>query len=127
MRFRLCALLWVLASANLALALELPSAPASVTDLAKKARPSLVLITAAGRGDANESRLGTGFIISANGLVATNLHVIGEARPISVQTSDGKKLTVTEVRAWDRNLDLAVLKVDAKDLPVLELGDSAKL
>lgn len=101
--------------------------PASVAELAKKARPSLVLITAAGRGESNDSRLGTGFIISADGLVATNLHVIGEARPIVVQTSDGKKLTVTEIRAWDRNLDLAVLKVDGKDLPALELGDSAKL
>lgn len=100
--------------------------PASVAELAKKARPSIVLITMSGR-ESSDSRLGTGFVISADGLVATNLHVIGEARPIAVQTSDGKKLSVTEIRAWDRNLDLAVLKVDGKDLPALELGDSAKL
>ncbi|MGI8980029.1 MAG: tetratricopeptide repeat protein [Pirellulaceae bacterium] len=100
--------------------------PASVAELAKKARPSIVLITMSGR-ESSEGRLGTGFVISADGLIATNLHVIGEARPIAVQTSDGKKLAVTEIRAWDRNLDLAVLKVDGKDLPALELGDSAKL
>lgn len=100
--------------------------PASVAALAKRARPSVVLITMSGR-DSSDNRLGTGFVISADGLIATNLHVIGEARPIAVQTSDGKKLAVTEIRAWDRNLDLAVLKVDAKDLPFLELGDSAKL
>ncbi len=100
--------------------------PASVAELAKKARPSIVLITMSGR-ESSDSRLGTGFVISADGLIATNLHVIGEARPITVQTSDGKKLAVTEIRAWDRNLDLAVLKVDGKDLPALELGDSAKL
>jgi serine protease Do len=100
--------------------------PASVVELAKKSRPSIVLITMSGR-ESSDNRLGTGFVISADGLIATNLHVIGEARPIAVQTADGKKLAVTEIRAWDRNLDLAVLKVDAKDLPVLELGDSTKL
>ena len=104
----------------------LAAEPASVAELAKKARPSIVLITMSGR-ESSDSRLGTGFVISADGLIATNLHVIGEARPITVQTADGKKLAVTEIRAWDRNLDLAVLKVDGKDLPALELGDSAKL
>src|SRR6185369_17250002 len=87
--------------------------PASVVELAKKSRPSIVLITMSGR-ESSDNRLGTGFVISADGLIATNLHVIGEARPIAVQTSDGKKLAVTEIRAWDRNLDLAVLKVDGK-------------
>src|SRR6185295_6538510 len=100
--------------------------PASVAELVKKARPSIVLITMSGR-ESTDNRLGTGFVISADGLIATNFHVIGESRPIAVQTSDGKKLAVTEVRAWDRNLDLAVLKVDGKDLPALELGDSTKL
>jgi serine protease Do len=104
----------------------LAAEPASVAELAKKARPSIVLITMSGR-ESSDNRLGTGFVISADGLIATNLHVIGEARPIAVQTSDGKKLAVTEIRAWDRNLDLAVLKVDGKDLPALALGDSAKL
>jgi regulator of sirC expression with transglutaminase-like and TPR domain len=104
----------------------LAAEPASVAELAKKARPSIVLITMSGR-ESSDNRLGTGFVISTDGLIATNLHVIGEARPIAVQMSDGKKLAVTEIRAWDRNLDLAVLKVDGKELPVLELGDSAKL
>ena len=103
-----------------------PMSAAPVAQIAKKARPSIVLITISGR-EGSDNRLGTGFVISADGLIATNLHVIGEARPIAVQTADGKKLTVTEIRAWDRNLDLAILKVDAKELPALELGDSGKL
>ena len=118
----LCAITAMFSIADAAAAEE----PATVAALAKKARPSLVLITMSGR-ESSDNRLGTGFVISADGLIATNLHVIGEARPIAVQTSDGKKLAVTEIRAWDRNLDLAVLKVEAKDLPALELGDSTKL
>ena len=65
--------------------------------------------------------------MSSDGLIATNLHVIGEARPISVELANKRKLQVTEVHASDRALDLALLKVDTDDLPALELGDSRKV
>src|SRR5262249_9251697 len=71
--------------------------------------------------------LGTGFIVGADGLIATNLHVIGEARPVSVRLADGKKYEVTAVHASDRSLDLALLKIDAKGLTPLELADSDKV
>ena len=99
---------------------------ASVVQLAEHARKSVVVITVTGR-DGRQQGLGSGFIVSPDGLIATNLHVIGEARPISVQTADGKKYEVTEVHAFDRPLDLALIRVNAKDLPALSLGDSDSL
>lgn len=103
-------------------------APASkvVEKLAETARKSVVVITFTGR-DGKRQGLGTGFIVSADGLVATNLHVIGEARPIQVELADGKRHDVTVVHASDRNLDLALVKIDAKDLAALPLGDSEQL
>src|SRR5262245_28028262 len=93
----------------------------STKDLAAQLRPSIVVITYAGRESAQQG-LGTGFVIDKSGLIATNLHVIGEARPISVQTADGKSLTVQEIHASDRALDLAILKVDSSDLSPLTIS-----
>jgi regulator of sirC expression with transglutaminase-like and TPR domain len=104
-----------------------PEPPAlTVEQLAEKARKSVVVVTVTGR-DGRQQGLGSGFIVSPDGLVATNLHVIGEARPIAIQTADGKKFEVKEVTAFDRPLDLALVRIDAKDLPTLPLGDSDSL
>lgn len=96
------------------------SSSLSVKALAAKLRPSIVVITYAGRDGAQQG-LGTGFVIDKSGLIATNLHVIGEARPISVQTADGKSLPLKAIHASDRALDLAILQVDATDLQPLPL------
>jgi regulator of sirC expression with transglutaminase-like and TPR domain len=98
----------------------------SVEALAELARPSVVVIFHFGR-DGKEDGVGAGFIVSNDGLVATSLHVIGEARPIAVRLSDGKRHEVTEIYAWDRKLDLALIRIDAKDLSALRLGDSDAL
>jgi regulator of sirC expression with transglutaminase-like and TPR domain len=90
--------------------------------LAASARKSVVMILAAGRTGKLEG-VGTGFIVG-DGLIATNLHVIGEGRAITVQTSDGKRHEATTVHATDRGVDLAVIRADLKDLPALELGNS---
>jgi regulator of sirC expression with transglutaminase-like and TPR domain len=97
----------------------------TVEDIARECKPAVAVITVTGR-DGKQHGLGTGFVVSADGLIATNLHVIGEARPITVQIGK-KKYAVTSVHASDRALDLALVKIDAKDLPVLELGDSDQL
>src|SRR5262245_22866274 len=98
----------------------------SVKDLAAKVRDSIVVIGFAGR-EGTQQGLGTGFVIDKSGLIATNLHVIGEARPISVQTAGGKTLTVKAVHASDRALDLAIVQVDAADLRPLELTGADKI
>jgi len=100
-----------------------PAAERTVEQIAEQVRESVVVITHAGR-DGNRSGLGTGFVVSSDGLIATNLHVIGESRPISVQMADGSKKEVISIHATERALDLAIIRIAAADLPALELGDS---
>ena len=98
----------------------------SVEELVMTVRPSVVTIRHVGRGG-NDAGLGTGFIISPDGLIATNLHVIGEARPISVELADGRIFDVTEIHATDRNADVAVIRIDAEGLQPLDLAASSSL
>jgi serine protease Do len=98
----------------------------SVEELAELVKPSLCAITTKGR-EANREGLGTGFVIAANGLIATNAHVIGEGRPIGVEFANGKKYDAIAVYAYDLKRDLAIIKIDAKDLQPLLFGDSDKL
>ena len=69
---------------------------------------------------------GSGVIVSAEGLVITNNHVIADADKITVQLNDGRELE-GKVIGKDPNSDIAVLKIEAKNLPYLELGDSSTL
>jgi regulator of sirC expression with transglutaminase-like and TPR domain len=98
----------------------------SVEQLTERARKSVVVITQTGR-DGRRVGLGAGFIVSADGLIVTNFHVIGEGRPITVELADERRFKVTAIHASDRALDLAVVRIDAHDLPALMLGDSAAL
>lgn len=97
--------------------------PGMVEELTAKSRPSVVVITVPDR-DGREKHLGTGFVVG-DGLVATNLHVIGEGRAISIRTSRQQPLRVSAIHAFDRNLDLAVLRVEMEGaaLAPLELAD----
>ncbi len=99
---------------------------ASIEALTASALKSVVVIRHFGR-DGKEDGVGAGFVISEDGLIATSLHVIGEARPITVQLADGRRHEVTEVFASDRNFDLAIIRITAGKLPVLPLGDSDSL
>ena len=103
-----------------------PSRDKSVEALAETARQSVVVVSHFGR-DGKQDGVGAGFVVSSDGLVATSLHVIGEARPISVQLANGKRYDATEIYAWDRKLDLAVIRIAAQKLPALPLGDSDTL
>ncbi|WP_421865651.1 DegQ family serine endoprotease [Motiliproteus sp.] len=70
--------------------------------------------------------LGSGFIISDDGYVLTNNHVVKDADSILVRLSDRRELEATLVGADPRS-DLALLKIDAEDLPTVPLGDSDRL
>ncbi len=78
-----------------------------------------------GEGPMQEARsLGSGFIISADGRIVTNNHVIEGAEEITVFLTDGRRLPAKLVGA-DEKTDLAVLKVEVEgDLPFVEFGDS---
>ncbi len=69
---------------------------------------------------------GSGVIVRADGIVLTNEHVVKDANEIKVILTDGREFT-GRVLGKDRELDLAVVKIDAKDLPAARLGDSSVL
>ncbi len=70
--------------------------------------------------------LGSGFIISADGLILTNAHVVREAKDVTVKLSDRREYTA-KVLGIDTATDIAVLRIDAKNLPVVRLGDPKTL
>ena len=68
---------------------------------------------------------GSGFIISPEGHIITNNHVVKDTSTITVVLNDGSEHTA-KVIGSDPNTDIAVIKIEAKDLPHLEFGDSEK-
>jgi len=69
---------------------------------------------------------GSGFIISKDGYILTNNHVVGDADVITVKIQDGREYKA-EVIGSDEKSDVALIKIDSKDLPVLPLGDSDEI
>ncbi|MEP6740242.1 MAG: Do family serine endopeptidase [Caldimonas sp.] len=70
--------------------------------------------------------MGSGFIISSDGVILTNAHVVREAKDVTVKLSDRREFTA-KVLGVDTATDIAVLRIDAKDLPVVRLGDPRNL
>ena len=114
---------------------SLPAAPAtpasedeadgalSLQEIYKKCIGSVVSITASAQSGKSS---GTGIVLSADGYLITNHHVIENAQVIAVQTSDDRQFQASIIGS-DEASDLAVLKVDATDLQPAEFGDSGKL
>ena len=73
-----------------------------------------------------ETGLGSGFVVAPNGVILTNRHVVLGADKITVRFADKREL-VAKVVGVDPMTDVAVLKVDAQNLPIVTLGDSASL
>jgi serine protease Do len=69
---------------------------------------------------------GSGFLISADGLVLTNAHVVDGAKEVTVKLSDHREYKA-KVLGADRSSDIAVLKIDGHDLPSVTVGDSDQL
>jgi serine protease Do len=75
-----------------------------------------------------KNALGSGFIISADGYIVTNHHVVAQADKVQVSLREGEKTYDAEVVGTDEETDLALLKIDAeRELPSLEFGDSEGL
>jgi serine protease Do len=66
---------------------------------------------------------GSGFLVRPDGLILTNAHVVREAKQVTVKLSDRREFAA-KVLGSDTATDIAVLKIDAKGLPVVNLGDS---
>ena len=77
-------------------------------------------------GAQRRSGIGSGFIVRTDGVVVTNAHVVSGAQRVSVALRDGTTYTARVVGADETN-DLAVLKIDARGLPVAPLGNSDDL
>ena len=79
------------------------------------------------RGQAPRQGLGSGFIISEDGYILTNAHVVAEFDDVNVRLADSKREFKAKVVGVDKRSDIALLKVDARELPTAKLGDSSKL
>lgn len=77
-------------------------------------------------GKRRQSALGSGFIISSDGYIVTNNHVVEKADKIEVTLFSGKKYKA-KIVGKDKQTDLALIKIDAENLPVVKLGDSSKV
>ncbi len=107
-------------------AVAVPMTPENVATLADRVKKSVVVVSFSDR-DGQTQGMGCGFIVREDGLIATNLHVLGEARAIQVRLLDGTVYPVVTIHAHEKSHDLALIKIEATGLPALELGDSETL
>ncbi|HYN11901.1 MAG TPA: DegQ family serine endoprotease [Burkholderiales bacterium] len=82
-----------------------------------------------GPGERGQPRqgMGSGFIISQDGFVLTNAHVVAGFDDVMVKLADAKREFKAKVIGVDKRTDIALLKIDASGLPVVTLGDSSKV
>ena len=115
-----------------------------VIDVVKNVGPSVVTVSAVtpkrsiiqfspfggfsqGTTGGTPQDIGSGFVVSADGLIVTNKHVVADASlTYKVVTSDGKSFDAKEI-SRDPNNDIAIIKIDARGLKPVELGDSGNL
>jgi serine protease Do len=79
-----------------------------------------------GGGNMPQRGEGSGFIVSPDGYILTNAHVVENADEVTVKTTDRREYTAKVVGS-DPATDVAVLKIDAKNLPTVKIGDASKL
>jgi serine protease Do len=101
----------------------------AIVQVVERVRPAVVNVVADLAG--GQEAEGTGFIVRRDGIVVTNFHVVEGAGGLgagglTVITEDGQRYSARGIGGLD-SADLAVLKVQANDLPVVPLGDSAEL
>jgi serine protease Do len=94
-------------------------------DFAAKVKPSVVMLKAV---DASGERIGngTGFLISADGFVVTNDHVV-EADPTVAVLADGSERKILGLLATDKDADVAIIRIEGSGYSPLPLGDTSKV
>lgn len=109
------------------LPVPIAGSPTALADVVEKSVPGVVRVVTTGpaRG-AKRSGEGSGVIVSADGHILTNQHVVEGAAKITVQLADDREFTARVVAA-DGPTDLAVLKIEASALVALPFADSARL
>ena len=98
----------------------------TVKQISQKVKPSVVGVTCHNSSSFSSSSVGSGIIMSADGYIITNNHVIEGATRIQVVLDSGETYDANLIGADSRS-DLAVIKIDATDLPKADFGDSDKL
>jgi S1-C subfamily serine protease len=99
------------------------AAPNDIAGIVAKAEPAIVAITTDGGPTSGNGGAGTGFVISSDGYIATNNHVVEGASKIQVQFASGRIVDATTV-GRDPSTDLAVIKANAAGLQAVTLGNS---
>jgi serine protease Do len=79
-----------------------------------------------GQGAPLTRGMGSGFIVTADGYILTNAHVVGDADEITVRLTDRREFPA-KVIGTDARTDVAVIKIEARDLPVVSIGNPAEL
>ena len=100
-----------------------------VSQVAKQAGPAVVAIVTGGEASSGLAGFsvqgaGSGVIIDPSGLILTNRHVVGDGGALTVSLADGREFDAT-IEGVDTLTDLALLSIDATDLPAATLGDSS--
>lgn len=112
-------------------ALELPPPPSPILtphEIYRNCRSSVVVMGTQAR--IGQFLIATGFVIDPSGIVVTNHHVMNhdgvEVTATGLMTSDGRVFAVQEVLASDPVNDIAIIRIDAQDLPAVTLADDAE-
>ena len=109
---------------------ELCGAEGNIIQVAKTVGPSVVSVSnmqsPGGGKPLEEAALGSGFIVSKDGLIVTNAHVVQDAEAIKVDLADGRNFDARILGA-DPRIDIAVIQIQVSNLPMVTFGDSDKL
>lgn len=97
-----------------------------VSDVVQKVRPSVVGVITESFQTYSTSSAGSGIILSEDGYIVTNNHVVERGDSIAVTLDDGETYAA-ELIGTDVKSDIAVLKIDAQNLPAAEFGDSSQV
>jgi len=100
--------------------------PLSVADVVKRSSDAVVQVVASD-ASGKDTALGSGFLISSDGKIVTNYHVIKGAHSALVKLANGAFFPVEGILAVDIDRDLVILKVPGKNLPFLPIGNSTDL